>query len=103
MHTTMKQLSGWGRLPVVPGLERIAEDLEAASTGVTISRGLGRSYGDASLPGDGDTALCTRRADRVLYFDGESGVLRAEAGFSLRQINQLFPQRGWASPIQPGT
>ena len=99
----MKQISGWGRFPAVLGLERVAEDLETASAGAAISRGLGRSYGDASLPVAGDTALCTRRADRILRFDAESGVLRVEAGFSLWQLNQIFPQRGWASPVQPGT
>ncbi|MGH0029412.1 MAG: FAD-binding oxidoreductase [Myxococcota bacterium] len=99
----MKQLCGWGRLPVVPGHERVAEDLEAASQGVEITRGLGRSYGDASLPVAGGTALCTRRADRVLRFDRDTGVLRAEAGFSLWQLNQVFPRQGFASPVQPGT
>jgi FAD/FMN-containing dehydrogenase len=75
----MKEISGWGRYPVVRAEEREAEDLEAASAGAALSRGLGRSYGDASLPARG-AALCTRRADRILAFDPDSGVLRAEAG-----------------------
>jgi FAD/FMN-containing dehydrogenase len=41
-------------------------------------------------------ALCTRRADRILSFDADSGVLRAEAGLSLRALNEVFPARGWA-------
>ena len=61
----MKELSGWGRRPVVRADELEAEDLEAASAGASLSRGLGRSYGDASLPARG-SALCTRRADRIL-------------------------------------
>lgn len=103
MQSPMKQLSGWGRLPVVEGRERLAEDLVEASRGVALTRGLGRSYGDASLPAPGDTVLCTRRADRVLCFDGQTGVLRAEAGLSLLEVNRLFPRRGFASPVQPGT
>jgi FAD/FMN-containing dehydrogenase len=103
MQLPMKQLSGWGRLPVVMGRERLAEDLETASPGTDLARGLGRAYGDASLPAPGGTVLCTRLADRILRFDPEAGILRAEAGFSLRQLHQLFPQRGWASPVQPGT
>jgi FAD/FMN-containing dehydrogenase len=103
MQPPMKPISGWGRFPVVPGHERVAEDLETASTGVALTRGLGRSYGDASLPVPGDTVLCTRRADRILRFDALTGVLRAEAGFSLWQLNQVFPRRGFASPVQPGT
>jgi decaprenylphospho-beta-D-ribofuranose 2-oxidase len=98
----MKELSGWGRYPVVRADEREAEDLEAASAGAALSRGLGRSYGDASLPARG-SALCTQRADRILSFDPDRGVLRAEAGLSLRALNQVFPARGWASPVSPGT
>ena len=104
MRNTMQELSGWGRLPVVPGIEDTPEDLERASEGAGLSRGLGRSYGDASLPAaPGGRVMSTRRADRILGFDPESGVLRAEAGLSLLQINRLFPQRGWGSPTQPGT
>ena len=99
----MKEISGWGRHPVVRAEEREAEDLESASAGAALSRGLGRSYGDASLPARGGVALCTRRADRILSFDAVSGVLRAEAGLSLRALNEVFPARGWAAPVSPGT
>jgi FAD/FMN-containing dehydrogenase len=102
MSVPMKQLSGWGRYPVVRAEERESEDLEAASAGAALTRGLGRSYGDASLPAGGP-ALGTRRADRILAFDPERGVLRAEAGLSLRALNEIFPARGWASPVSPGT
>jgi len=98
----MKELCGWGRHPVVRAEQRESEDLEAASAGVALLRGLGRSYGDASLPARGP-ALCTRRADRILSFDEQRGVLRAEAGLSLRAMNEIFPARGWASPVSPGT
>ncbi|HEY5657357.1 MAG TPA: FAD-binding oxidoreductase [Myxococcota bacterium] len=100
----MQQLSGWGRVPVVEGEERLSEDLERASEGVSLSRGLGRSYGDASLPASsGRACLGTRLADRILAFDDATGVLRAEAGFSLHQLNQLFLARGWTTPVIPGT
>src|SRR5258706_12896398 len=102
MSVPMKELSGWGRYPVVRAEQREAEDLEAASAGAALSRGRGRSYGDASLP-VGGFALCTQRADRILAFDPDRGVLRAEAGLSLRSLNQIFPARGWASPVSPGT
>ena len=69
----MKQLSGWGRHPTTTGEERLSEDLEAASQGAALSRGLGRSYGDASLPPSA-TRPCagTRLADRILAFDPET-------------------------------
>ena len=96
-------LSGWGRLPA-PGREVLSENLETASVGARLSRGLGRSYGDSSLPADaGDKVLATRLADRILSFDEETGVLRAEAGFSLVELNRLFMPRGFFSPVTPGT
>jgi FAD/FMN-containing dehydrogenase len=94
MQDAMKELSGWGRHPVVRGVERISEDLLAASGDVCLSRGLGRSYGDASLPADAThPVLGTRLADRILAFDPESGILRAEAGLSMERINALFTWR----------
>jgi decaprenylphospho-beta-D-ribofuranose 2-oxidase len=100
----MSELSGWGRYPVVDGIERVSEDFEVATAGAALSRGLGRSYGDASLPGSpGDVLANSRRADRLLGFDPTSGVIRAEAGLSLRELNRVFLQRGFASPVSPGT
>jgi FAD/FMN-containing dehydrogenase len=96
-------LAAWGRLPK-PGSELLVEDLLRASHGANLSRGLGRSYGDSSLPAAAaDKVIATRRANRVLAFDPEAGVLRAEAGLSLVEINRLFMPRGWFTPVTPGT
>jgi decaprenylphospho-beta-D-ribofuranose 2-oxidase len=96
-------LSGWGCLPE-PGREQLAEDLEAATRGAQLSRGLGRSYGDSSLPATpADKVIGTRLADRVLGFDAARGVLRAEAGFALAEMNRLYMPRGWFTPVTPGT
>ncbi len=95
---------GWGRFPRVEGLELVSEDLEAISRGAILSRGLGRSYGDASLPPQGQGPVAsTRLANRLLAFNGDTGVLRAEAGFCLADFNSLFLPLGWASPVTPGT
>jgi FAD/FMN-containing dehydrogenase len=102
MNPPKQELSGWGRHPVVRAEEWESEDLERASADAVLSRGLGRSYGDASLPVGGG-ALGTRRADRILAFEPATGVLRAEAGFSLRALNAIFPARGFATPVSPGT
>jgi FAD/FMN-containing dehydrogenase len=100
----LQPLCGWGRYPVVDGAQIVTEDLEAASREATLSRGLGRSYGDASLPAPGGRrVLATELADRILSFDETTGVLRAEAGFSLAELNRIFHPRGWASPVSPGT
>jgi decaprenylphospho-beta-D-ribofuranose 2-oxidase len=97
------RLEGWGRVPV-PGREVRSEDLLALSRDAVLMRGLGRSYGDSSLPPPGHPVVAaTPLADRILDFDPASGVLRAEAGLSLRTLNRVFLPRGFYSPITPGT
>ena len=96
-------LSGWGRISA-PGREIPGERLESATRGAALCRGLGRSYGDSSLPAQpGDKLVSTVLADRVLAFDRETGVLRAEAGLSLAQVNRLIMPHGWFPPVTPGT
>ena len=97
-------MAGWGRSPVVEGRELISEDLARITRFATLTRGLGRSYGDASLPASpGSIVAGSRLADRVLSFDRSTGVLRAEAGLSLHALNRLLLGRGWFVPVTPGT
>ena len=97
-------LSGWGCAPVVPGREVHSEDLADVTTGMPLTRGLGRSYGDSSLPAARDRRVASATlADRILSFDPDSGLLRAEAGLSLSEIYRLFLPRGWFAPVTPGT
>ena len=97
-------LAGWGRYPIVRGHELLGEDLEQLSAGAALTRGLGRSYGDASLPASvNDTVVGSPLADRLLRFDAAAGVVRAEAGFPLWRLNRLFLPRGWFTPVTPGT
>ncbi|MCB9749455.1 MAG: FAD-binding oxidoreductase [Myxococcales bacterium] len=99
----MTTLSGWGNVPA-RGRERLSERIERASAGAVLSRGLGRSYGDSSLPPSSEPiVLGTRLADRVLDFDPETGALRAEAGLSLLELNRLMIPRRWFTPVTPGT
>lgn len=96
-------LEGWGRHSV-EGAEVYPEDLAQATEGVALSRGLGRSYGDSSLPpADQPFAVNTTRADRILAFDRESGLIIAEAGLSLAELNRVFLPRLWFTPVSPGT
>ncbi|MBI3785194.1 MAG: FAD-binding oxidoreductase [Deltaproteobacteria bacterium] len=98
------ELSGWGHYPVVRGEERLGEDLEAITQGVVLTRGLGRSYGDASLPSrSGEAVAGSALADRILSFDADTGIVRAEAGFPLWRLNRLFLPRNWFTPVTPGT
>ncbi len=96
-------LSGWGRHSAL-GRERVGEDLERISADVGLSRGLGRSYGDASLPPeDRPDVLNTRFADRMLRFDEETAVMRAESGLALGELNRVLMPRGYFTPVSPGT
>ncbi len=96
-------LSGWGRI-AVPGREVRSEDLEALTRDAILVRGMGRSYGDSSLPPPGHPVVAgSTLADRVLAFDPATGVLRAEAGFTLFDLNRTFWPRGFCAPVAPGT
>jgi decaprenylphospho-beta-D-ribofuranose 2-oxidase len=91
-------------VPVAHARELRSEDLAGLTAGMPLSRGLGRSYGDSSLPAPGDDAVAgSTLADRILSFDPDSGILRAEAGLSLRDMVWLFLPRGFFTPVSPGT
>lgn len=99
----MSTIAGWGRIPV-PGREVRSEDLERLTERAVLSRGLGRSYGDSALPPPSQREVATTTlADRILAFDEETGLLRAEAGLSLKEINRIFLPRGFFVPVTPGT
>ena len=67
-----------------------------------IARGQGRSYGDAALNENG-RVLLTERVNRLLEFDAEKGILRAEAGATLAEILEVIAPKGWFLPVTPGT
>lgn len=96
-------LAGWGRHSTT-AVELAPSDLLPVPEQVSIARGLGRSYGDASLPSSPHRwALNTTHADRILAFDPATGRLRAEAGLSLEALNRLMIPRGFFPPVSPGT
>ena len=100
---TEPSLSGWGRL-AVPGQERRSEDLERLTRDAVLTRGLGRSYGDSSLPPvSHPVVVATPLADRLLSFDDSTGRLRAESGYSLHSLYHDFLPRRWFTPVTPGT
>lgn len=96
-------LSGWGQLSV-PGLELRSEQLEPLTRDAVLTRGLARSYGDSSLPPPSrPVVVATPLADRLIAFDETTGVLRAEAGYSVRHVVRDFLPRCWFVPVTPGT
>ncbi len=99
--TIDSRIEGWGR-QAVRGQELSTDDLEQSPR--VLFRGLGRSYGDSSLPPAGNPVVVnTARANRMLAFDASTGVLRAEAGLSLIDLHRTLIPRGWFVPVTPGT
>lgn len=99
----MNTLAGWGRLPE-PGSEILDDDLESLTRGAVLCRGMGRSYGDSSLPANpSDRIANTRLGNRIRSFDPSTGVIRAEAGVTLVDLVSLMLPRGWFPPVVPGT
>ena len=98
----LKEIAGWGNVGL-SAREHFGTDLEQLSQQVVLSRGMGRSYGDSSLPPSGQDVLNTCMADRILAFDRETGRFRAEAGLTLHEINRLFLRQKYFVPVTPGT
>ncbi len=103
-----ERLAGWGNHPSqlcrVARPERLRElrELSVAPGGTLAWRGLGRSYGDASLNA-GDGVVLLGRLNRFREFDPSTGLLECEAGASLADIIACFLPRGFFPPVTPGT
>lgn len=109
VRSQIQELSGWGRFPVerchVFRPEKRTELVSILVSGIQptyISRGLGRSYGDAALNRDSGVISHTR-LNRFLSFDASAGLLECEAGVSFREIVEHFLPRGFFPPVTPGT
>jgi decaprenylphospho-beta-D-ribofuranose 2-oxidase len=103
-------LTGWGRISggamTACRPERVSElrerVREGPADGGRIAYGAGRAYGDAALNSQGRVIL-TRRLNRMLAFDGDSGLLEAEPGVTFNDLLAVFLPRGWLVPATPGT
>lgn len=103
------RLSGWGRVgaaecdvhrPESPS--EVAPLLADGAKPTLIARGLGRSYGDPAVNGEGIVLDCSR-LNCMIDFDASTGVLNCEAGVSLCDIIDAFLPRGFFLPVTPGT
>lgn len=106
-NSTMNSiLTGWGRTPIGSANSMFPTELgqiPSLTVNPYLPRGLGRSYGDASLPASGHVAVHTHNLNRMLSFNPSSGVLDAEAGVSLDAILAVSVPRGFFLPVTPGT
>jgi FAD/FMN-containing dehydrogenase len=96
----------WGRYPsavhVHEAVPRWRDELELPSQRPVLAYGQGRSYGDSCL-NDGGALVRTGALDRFISFDPSSGLMRCEAGVTLRHILDLAVPRGFFLPVVPGT
>lgn len=103
-------VTSWGRVAKSPHLvarPRFADELAAlaacfSDTEPGLAVGLRRSYGDTVL-NPGGRVLEMTALDRLIAFDRETGIMRAEAGVSLSQLLQVLVPAGWFLPTTPGT
>lgn len=98
-------IANWGNYPKLDAnIETIDDKRELLSIlgkiGPCIARGLGRSYGDASLS---KKIISLNNLHHFLSFDENLGILECEAGTTLEEILEIFVPRGWFLPVTPGT
>lgn len=104
----MQQVSSWGRLRRVPhevvrpAFLDEARAAARANGAPFLCFGMGRSYGDVCLNENGRLVV-TDMLDRILLFDRERGILRAEAGLTLDRLLRVTVPQGWFAPVVPGT
>jgi decaprenylphospho-beta-D-ribofuranose 2-oxidase len=100
------RISGWGRFPQIDCDVMSMRDRQDALDAVRsqpslITRGNGRSYGDAAL--NATSVLSTLKSDRILAFDTTTGTIRCEAGLILSDLLDFAVPRGFFPPVTPGT
>lgn len=104
-----RPLTGWGGTsPTFADLVE-ARDTEAATQAVKsagdrgiLTRGLGRSYGDAAQNGGGVVVRLPSDIARV-HLDRDTNVVTSPAGVSLDDLMRLLVPQGFFVPVTPGT
>ncbi len=96
------RITNWNNYPIVDAeifsFNSIKEHLKEKKS--FIVRGMGRSYGDASLY---SLIVDGIKNNHFLDFNERTGLLTCEGGVSLEEILSIFIPRGWFLPVTPGT
>lgn len=79
-----------------------ARSMVASAPVPWLAHGMGRSYGDVAQNAGG-WLIDTKKLDRFLSFDRETGFLEAEAGVTLEDVIRVVLPHGWFLPTTPGT
>jgi FAD/FMN-containing dehydrogenase len=101
--------TSWGRIRRVPQAiarpyfrDEVADLFNVREGRSVLAVGAGRSYGDTILNSGGCLVDMTA-LDRILAFDRDAGVLRAEAGLTIDDALQIIVPHGWFFLTTPGT
>ena len=86
---------------VRPGDSGAIEAAIAGCAGGAISRGMGRSYGDAAQLRGGLVLQTTRL--KGIALDQEAGTVLAQAGATVGELLASLVPAGWMVPVVPGT
>ncbi|MEQ9306504.1 MAG: FAD-binding oxidoreductase [Marinoscillum sp.] len=100
-----RKTANWNNFPVIRSTSHkftTSGDLRRLLRQVTkvISRGSGKSYGDASLS---EQVISTREFNKIVSFNKEEGIIRCESGVTLNDILEVIVPDGWFLPVVPGT
>ena len=90
-----KKISGWGRNIVSDvniSFPKNLKELKKEIKKNCIARGLGRSYGDSSI--QPNKTVITTKLNSIIDFNKNKGILEAESGVSIKQLNEYIIKNG---------
>lgn len=64
--------------------------------------GKGKSYGDVCL-NENETLIDTTNLNHIIHFDDNTGIIKCEAGITLKEILEFTVPKDWFLPVTPGT
>ena len=59
-----------------------------------------RSYGDSAI---NEVIINSKYFNKIIHFDGEKGILKAESGITINEIIKFLLPKGWFLKVTPGT
>jgi decaprenylphospho-beta-D-ribofuranose 2-oxidase len=98
-------IANWGNFPIAEAVVNAEDAYPKIAQMVRqsehiIARGNGRCYGDAAL---GKEVFSTKRLNKFIHFDAQTGVLTCESGVLLSQVLAFAVPRGYFLYVTPGT
>jgi decaprenylphospho-beta-D-ribofuranose 2-oxidase len=101
----MMMKSGWGNYPKIKSKVLKIESLQELQLVVRendkiLAFGNNLSYGDSSLS---TVSIDMKKLNGILSFDSQEGILKVEAGTSLKKVLELIVPFGWFVLVTPGT